>query len=114
MADDSTSGKWVASANFAVIVCTDPTKSYHMIDAGRAVQDMQITTWDHGVASGVFTGINQEKFKRDFGVPEGLSATIVVGFGDPQKKLHGRKNRKPLSEVAFLERYGNKLDALRK
>jgi len=47
-------------------------------------------------------------------VPEGLSATIVVGFGDPQKKLHGRKNRKPLSEVAFLERYGNKLDALRK
>jgi len=114
MAGDSTSGKWVASANFAVIVCTDPTKSYHMIDAGRAVQDMQITTWDHGVASGVFTGINQEKFKRDFGVPEGLSATIVVGFGDPQKKLHGRKNRKPLSEVAFLERYGNKLDALRK
>jgi nitroreductase len=114
MAGDSLSGKWVAGANFAVIVCTDPTKGYHMIDAGRAAQDMQLTAWDHGVTSGVFTGIKQEEFKRDFGVPEDLSATIVVGFGYPQKKLRGRKNRKPLSEVAFLERYGNKLDAIEK
>jgi len=113
MASDSLSGKWVAGANFAVIVCTDPTKSYHMIDAGRAVQDMQLTAWNNGVASGVFTGIKQAEFRRDFGVPEDLSATIVVGFGYPQKKLRGRKNRKRLSEVAFLERYGNKLDALR-
>lgn len=113
MAGDSLSGSWVASANFAVVVCTDPTKSYHMIDAGRAAQDMQLTAWDHGVASGVFTGIRQEEFKRDFGVPKDLSTTIVVGFGYPQKRLSGRKNRKPLSELAFLERYGNKLDALR-
>ena len=114
MANDSLSGKWVARANFAVIVCTDPTKGYHMIDAGRVVQDMQLTAWDCGVASGVFTGIKQAEFKRDFGVPENLSATIVVGFGFPQRKLRGRKNRKPLSELAFLERYGNKLDVLRK
>lgn len=113
MASDSLSGKWVAGANFAVIICTDPTKSYHMIDAGRAVQDMQLTAWNNGVASGVFTGIKQAEFKRDFGVPEDLSATIVAGFGYPQKELRGRKNRKRLSEVAFLERYGNKLDALR-
>jgi nitroreductase len=114
MADDSLSGKWVAGANFAVIVCTDPTKGYHMIDAGRAVQDMQLTAWDHGVTSGVFMGVKQAEFKRDFGVPENLNATIIVGFGYPQRRLHGRKSRKPLSEVAFLERYGNNLDALRK
>jgi nitroreductase len=40
MSDASSWGKWVVGANFAVIVCTDPTKSYHMIDAGREVQDM--------------------------------------------------------------------------
>ena len=114
MADDSSWGKWVAGANFAVIVCTDPTKSYHMIDAGRAVQDMQLTAWDHGVASGVFTGLKQAEFKRDFGIPENLSPTIIVGFGYPVRKLRGKKNRKPLSEVAFLERYGGGLDALGK
>jgi nitroreductase len=114
MADDSLSGKWVAGANFAVIVCTDPTKGYHMIDAGRAVQDVQLTAWDRGVASGVFTGIKQAEFKMDFGVPENLSATIVVGFGYPRRRLRGRKSRRPLTEVAFLERYGNSLDALTK
>jgi nitroreductase len=75
---------------------------------------MQLTAWDHGVASGVFTGIKQPEFRRDFGVPEGLTATIVVGFGYPLKKLRGRKSRKPLSELAFLERYGNSIDPLRK
>ena len=113
MADDSTWGKWVAGANFAVIVCTDPSKSYHMIDAGRAVQDMQLTAWDQGVASCVFTGIRLPEFRRDFGIPKGLDPTIVVGFGYPQRKLYGKKNRKPLSEVAFLEKYGNRLELLR-
>ncbi|MDA4125400.1 MAG: nitroreductase family protein [Thaumarchaeota archaeon] len=110
MADDSSWGKWVAGGDFAVIVCTDPTKGYHMIDAGRAVQDMQLTAWDHGVASGVFTGIKDSEFRRDFGIPKDLDPTIVVGFGFPARKLHGKKNRKPLTEVAFLERYGTKLN----
>lgn len=110
MAEDSSWGKWVAGANFAVVVCTDPTKGYHMIDAGRAVQDMQLTAWDHGVASGVFTGIKESEFRRDFGIPKDLNPTIIVGFGYPERKLLGKKNRKPLLEVAFLERYGNELD----
>jgi nitroreductase len=109
LAEDSTSGRWVEGANFAVIICTDPRKPYHMIDAGRAVQDMQLTAWDHGVASGVFTGIRAQEFKRDFGVPESMDVTIVVGFGYPKRKLIGRKNRLPLSEIAFLERFGAEL-----
>ncbi len=107
LADDSSSGKWVGKAGFAVIVCTNPAKGYHLIDAGRAVQNMQIAAWDQGVASGVFTGIKAAEFRRDFGIPSDLDPTIVVAFGYPVKKLIGRKSRKPLSEVAFLERFGN-------
>ena len=112
LADDSSWGKWVAGANFAVIVCTDPSKDYHMIDAGRAVQDMQLTAWDHGVASGVFTGIKDSEVRRDFGIPQDLEATIAAGFGYPSRKLLGRKSRKPLSEVAYLERFGGPLGPL--
>ncbi len=110
LAADSAYGKWVEGANFAVIVCTDPTKSFHMIDAGRAVQSMQLTAWDQGVASGVFTGIKAQEFRRDFGIPENLNVTIVVGFGYPTRKIIGRKNRKPLSEIAFLEKYGSRFE----
>jgi len=112
LAEDSTSGSWVARANFAVIICTDPNKGYHLIDAGRAAQDMELTAWEHGVASGLYTGIKQTDIRRDFGIPEDLNATIVVGFGYPRRKLLGRKNRKPLSEVAFLEKYGKSLGSL--
>jgi nitroreductase len=107
LAADSTSGSWVANANFAVIICTDPTKYYHLLDAGRALQDMQLTAWNSGVTSRIYTGIKQPDMRRDFGIPESLNATVVVGFGYPKKKLMGRKDRKPLSEIAFLERYGN-------
>ena len=113
LAADSAWGGWVAGAAFAVIVCTDPTKGYHMIDAGRAVQDMQLTAWDHGVGSGVFTGLKLPEIRRDFGVPEDLNPTIAVGFGYPKRKLLGKKNRKPLAEVAFLEKFGNPLDGLK-
>jgi nitroreductase len=112
LADDSTSGGWVSKANFAVIICTDPQKGYHLIDAGRAAQDMQLTAWDNGVASGLYTGFRQAEMRRDYGIPESLSPTIVVGFGYSKKKLLGKKNRKPLVEVAYLERYGNSLDSI--
>ncbi len=112
MSEDSPQGRWVAGAGLAVVVCTDPSRGNHMLDAGRAVQDMQLTAWDHGVASGVFMGVNNPDFRRDFGVPEGLNATIVAAFGYPKRRLLGKKSRLPLSSVAYLEKYGGSLEAL--
>ncbi len=110
LAKDSSWGKWVENAGFAIIVLTDPKLSYHMIDAGRVVQSMQIAAWGLGVVSCVFTGFGSNAFRKDFAVPGNLEATIVVGFGYPAKKLLGKKNRKPLSELVSLEKYGNKFD----
>jgi nitroreductase len=110
LAKDSRTGKWVEKANFAIIVLTDPKLGYHMIDAGRAVQAMQIAAWGLGITSCVFTGVKREFFD-DFGVPESLDPTIVVGFGYPVRRLSGKKkDRKPLSDIAYLEKYGNRLD----
>jgi len=108
---DSTSGKWVAKANFAIIVLTNPNYNFHMIDAGRVVQDMQLAAWNFGVVSCLFTGINVENLRRDFSVPEQMQPSIVVGFGYPAKKILGKKNRLPLDEIAFLEKYDTKLDS---
>lgn len=107
LAEDSTTGNWVQAANFAVIVLTEEKHGFQLIDAGRAVQDMQLTAWNHGVASCIFTGLNQTAIRKDFAVPENLVASVVVGFGYPAKKLTGEnKNRKPVAELIFVERYG--------
>src|SRR5205807_161603 len=100
LAEDSTSGGWVAGANFAVVVLSDPTLSFHLIDAGRAVQNMELAAWDHGVISGIYTGIKDEKMRKDFAIPGTLKPVVVVG----------KKNRMPLPELAFIDKYGNKFD----
>lgn len=106
LAEDSTSGAWVAGANFAVIVLTNPKYNFHMIDAGRVTQNMQLAAWNHRVASGLFTGVREKEFRSDFEIPKELNITIIVGFGYPVRKLTGRKNRVPLGELVYYGKYG--------
>lgn len=108
LAQDSTSGGWVSGANFATIVLTNPKHKFHMIDAGRVVQNMQMAAWNYGVASGLFTGVREEKLRSDFGIPNDLNPTVAAGFGYPVRKITGKKkNRFSLEELVYYERYGN-------
>jgi nitroreductase len=109
LANDSTSGGWISGTNFAVIVLTNPKHKFHMIDAGRVVQNMQLAAWNYGVASGVFTGIKEEQFRSDFAIPADLNPSTIVGFGYPTRKLAGKKSRMEISELVYLEKYGSKL-----
>lgn len=110
LAQDSTTGKWVQRCNFAIILLTNPNYDFHMIDAGRALQDMQLVAWNFGVTACIFTGMRVDSLRKDFNIPEYLHPTVVVGFGYPAKKILGRKERLPLREIAFLEKYDNKMD----
>jgi len=106
LAEDSTSGMWVAGASFAIIVLTNPKYNFHMIDAGRVAQNMQLAAWNRGVASGLFTGVREE-LREDFGIPKELNVTIIVGFGYPARKLTGRKkDRVPIGELVYYGKYG--------
>ena len=107
LAEDSTSGSWVAGANFAVIVLTNPKYGFHLIDTGRVLQNMQLTAWNQGVGSGLFTGIREEKLRSDFQIPSELSPSVTIGFGYPARELTGkRKNRLPIRELVYYEKYG--------
>jgi nitroreductase len=107
LAEDSTSGSWVAGANFAIIVLTNPKYGFHAIDAGRVLQNMQLAAWNQGVGSGLFTGIREEKLRNNFQIPNELSLTVIVGFGYPVRKLTGkRKNRLPIHKLVYYEKYG--------
>jgi nitroreductase len=112
LAEDSTTGKWVENANFAIVVLTNPKYGFHLIDAGRAAQDMLIAAWSFGIASCLYTGVNRDSLQVDFGLPKDMNPSVIVGFGYSARKITGkRKNRKPLREVAFLDRYGNPVDS---
>jgi nitroreductase len=111
LAHDSTTGGWVVSANFAVVILTNPKVPGYLIDAGRAVQDMQLAAWNDGVGSGIFTGVNKDRLRQDFAIPAELEPSAVVGFGYPQKNITGKKKKRvPLSEVVFAESGGKNFD----
>lgn len=111
LAEDSTTGNWIRGANFAVIVLTGEKHGFELIDAGRVIQDMQITAWNLGIVSCIFTGVNQTALRRDFAIPQNLVASVVTGFGYPAKRITGaKKNRKPLTELVFMEDYGKPFD----
>lgn len=108
LSEDSTSGQWIVGANFAIIILTDPKYGFHLLDAGRVIQNMQLSAWDNGVGSGLYTGIRDDTMRNDFRIPSNLNISAVVGFGFPKKSITGkRKNRKPLNELAYNEVFGN-------
>jgi nitroreductase len=110
LAGDSTTGKWVEAADFAVIVNIDPKVPGSGIDAGRVVQDMQLAAWNLGVGSGIFTGVSEGPLRRDYAIPDDMKVAAILGFGYPKKKVKGnKKNRKPLEEIAFSEKFGQRL-----
>jgi nitroreductase len=111
LAGDSTSGAWVAGADFAVVILTDPKVSGHAIDAGRVLQDMELAAWGFGVASGLYTGVRQSELRRDLAIPPALEISAVLGFGYARKKTAGKKDRKPLEDLVCVERYGDSLGA---
>ena len=109
LAKDSTTGRWVEGADFAIIVLIDPKVPISSMDAGRVIQDMQLAAWNFGVASGIYAGVGEASLRKDFAIPDELKPPAVLGFGYPKRKILGKKDRKPLEELAFSEKYGQKI-----
>jgi nitroreductase len=113
LADDSLSGKWVIDANFAIIILTNPKYSFHLIDAGRVLQNMQMAAWNYGIGSGLYTKINESTLKSDFGIPNELTPSVIMGFGYPAKNFKSKtKNRLPIDKLVYQEQYGQSINKL--
>ena len=99
-------GPYVARAPLAVVVAIDKTR-FAVSDASRAIQSMILTAWSEGIGSNWvgFQGLTE--IKPLLGIPDTLDVLAIIPFGYPAEALgHGKKQRRPLSEVAHRERFG--------
>jgi nitroreductase len=100
------SGPYVAQAPLAIVVATDKSR-FAVSDASRAIQSMLLTAWADGVGSNWVGFGGLEKVKAVLDIPAGLDVLAILPFGYPAGAVgRGKKQRKPLREVAHLERYG--------
>ena len=102
----ASSGPYVAQAPLAIVVATDRTR-FAVSDASRAIQSMLLTAWADGMGSNWvgFGGLDNAKALLD--IPANLDVLAILPFGYPARAVgKGNKQRKPLRDVAHLERYG--------
>lgn len=103
----ATSGPYISTAAFAVVVLVEKTP-FAVSDASRAVQSMMLTAWSEGVGSNWVGFGGFEDIKTLLGIPAELDVLAILPFGYPAAAVgRGKKSRKELSEVAFRERYGH-------
>ncbi len=99
-------GPYTAQAPLAIVVVIDDSK-FAESDASRAVQSMMLTAWEDGIGSNWVGWYGLEDVASLLGVPDGLQVLCIIPFGYPaQTGGRGKKNRRPLSEVASRERFG--------
>jgi nitroreductase len=99
-------GPYIAQAPLAIVVAIDRTP-LAVSDASRAIQSMLLTAWSEGVG-GNWSGFGSLKGVGDFlGIPAELDVLAVLPLGYPADDIgRGKKNRKPLDQIAHRERWG--------
>jgi nitroreductase len=99
-------GRYIAQAPLAVVVGMEASQ-YAVSDASRAIQSMILTAWSEGVGSNWVGFQGLDEVNALLGIPAEIAILAIVPFGYPAKRLgKGRKNRKPLGQVAHRGRLG--------
>ena len=99
-------GPYIAQAALAVVVVVNDQSNFSISDGSRAIQSMILTAWSEGVGSNWAGWLGMPKVNALLGIPEQMQVLSVLPFGYPAKAVgKGKKNRKPLAEVARRERF---------
>jgi nitroreductase len=103
----ASTGPYIANAALAIAILVPERQGGH-IDGTRAAQDMMLAAWSAGVGSNWVGHVNTPEIRRLLQAPEELMVLTVLPFGYPAKPVGvGKKQRKPLAEVASAEYFGN-------
>jgi nitroreductase len=98
-------GPYIAEAALAIVVAIQRTP-FSVSDGSRAIQSMMLAAWSEGVGSNWVGFMGMTEVKVLLCIPDELDVLAIIPFGYPAKPVgKGRKNRKPLSEVAHIERF---------
>lgn len=99
-------GPYIAGAPVAIAVAVNRTR-LAVSDASRAIHSMLLTAWADGVGGNWVGFGGLDEVKPLLGIPEELDLLAILPLGYPTAAIgRGKKDRKPLAEIASQERYG--------
>lgn len=106
--------KAIAGAPVVIAVCADPDSSgrrdgleYFMLDIGICFQQLMLEAWNQGLGTCWVGWFEEDKAKEVLGVPENIRLVAMTPLGYPAVYPDATP-RKPLEEIVFRERWGEK------
>lgn len=105
----ATQGAFIGQAPLAIAIVMENARRPQM-DAGRAIQQMELMAWSEGLGT-CFVGIRaseqQSAIKDLLGIPEAMELITVLPFGyRPTGRRATGVPRKALAEIAHSEKFG--------
>jgi nitroreductase len=110
----------------SILICAITKKTYsdnghynrlHFHDLGAANENMFLEAFNQGLIMHEMGGFDVQKAREVFNIPEDFEVGIMIAIGyqdihqvlpeSLRQKAHLPRQRKPLSEIAFLEELGN-------
>lgn len=105
----ATQGPFIADAAFAIAIVMEGAFRPGL-DAGRAIQQMELLAWSEGLGT-CFVGFREAeqavKVKELLSIPSELELITVLPFGYRKEAARGKGvPRKPMSEIAHRNKFG--------
>jgi nitroreductase len=103
-------GRFIGQAPLAIAIVMDNAPR-PQLDAGRALQQMELVAWSEGLGT-CFVGIRAEEqqiaIKELLGIPAEMELITILPFGYRSEQPSGRVGtpRKSLAEMAHRDRFG--------
>ena len=107
--------KAVATAPLSIVVCGDPEasgkedgKEYYLLDAGIAMQQLQLAAYAEGLGTCWVAWFDEEKARAACKIPENYRVVAITPLGTPAKESRKPPRMTP-EEVTYKEKWGTPL-----
>ena len=108
----ATHGTFIGQAPLVIAVIMDNAPR-PQLDAGRALQQMELMTWSQGIGMcfvGVREAEQQEAIKKLLSIPEAMELITLLPFGYPAEATKSQgAPRLPMEEIVHWESFGDRV-----
>jgi nitroreductase len=98
-----------------IVACADPTASHrqagmdhYLVDIGISFEHLILAATSLGLGTCWIGGFDEEIFKKILDVPDDVRVVAYTPLGYPDEKKGRVFARKPLRDICFYEKYGQK------
>lgn len=109
---------WIKTAPVIIAVCAEPSLmvhrlggriqgvDYHLLDVGIATEHLVLRATDLGLGTCWVGWFNERWVKRILKIPKGVKVATLLSLGYPDGEPGEPKERLPLQDILFYDKYG--------